>query len=77
MEKDRFHWPENRAEVIETGKACGLEPYAYLRFLFPKIPHAQTDEQYAVLLPQRLAPERAGACRSLRVVRQTLNFERE
>ena len=43
--------------LIETAKACGLEPYAYLRFLFTKIPHAQTDEEYAALLPQRLAPE--------------------
>jgi transposase len=43
--------------LIETAKACGLEPYAYLRFLFTKIPHAQTDEQYAALLPQKLAPE--------------------
>lgn len=43
--------------LIETAKACGLEPYAYLRFLFTKIPYAQTDEDYAALLPQRLAPE--------------------
>ncbi len=43
--------------LIETAKACRLEPYAYLRFLFTKIPYAQTDEDYAALLPQRLAPE--------------------
>jgi transposase len=43
--------------LIETAKACGLEPYAYLRFLFTKIPYVQTAEEYAALLPQRLVPE--------------------
>lgn len=43
--------------LIETAKSCGLEPYAYLRFLFEKIPHAQTAADYEALLPQRLSPQ--------------------
>jgi len=42
--------------LIETAKACGLEPYAYLRFLFEKIPHARSMEDYEALLPQKLTP---------------------
>ena len=44
--------------LIETAKACGLEPYRYLRFLFERLPYAQTRQDYAALLPQRLTPER-------------------
>jgi transposase len=43
--------------LIETAKSCGLEPYRYLRFLFEKLPHAQTQEDHEALLPQRLSPE--------------------
>jgi transposase len=43
--------------LIETAKACGLEPYHYLRHLFEKLPHAQTEEDYQALLPQRFTPE--------------------
>ena len=43
--------------LIETAKACGLEPYRYLRFLFEKLPQAQTVEDYEALLPQRTTPE--------------------
>jgi transposase len=42
--------------LIETAKACGLEPYAYLRYLFERLPSAQSTEDYQVLLPQRLNP---------------------
>jgi transposase len=42
---------------IETAKACGLEAYRYLRFLFEKIPYAQTEQDYRSLLPQNLTPE--------------------
>jgi transposase len=38
--------------LIETAKACGLEPYKYLRFIFEQIPHASTEAEYAALLPQ-------------------------
>ena len=43
--------------LIETAKACGLDPYQYLRFLFSKIPYAKTEEDYRALLPQNLTPE--------------------
>jgi len=43
--------------LIETAKACGLEPYQYLRFVFEKIPYAKTDQDYKALLPQNLSPD--------------------
>jgi len=43
--------------LIETAKACGLEPYQYLRFLFSKMPCARTGQDYRTLLPQNLTPE--------------------
>ena len=42
--------------LIETAKACGLEPYRYLRFLFEKIPYASTSADYKALLPQAVDP---------------------
>ncbi|MGO9016883.1 MAG: transposase domain-containing protein [Syntrophobacteraceae bacterium] len=42
---------------METAKACGLEAYQYLRLLFEKIPHAQTEQDYKSLLPRNLTPE--------------------
>ncbi|MDQ1278308.1 MAG: transposase [Thermodesulfobacteriota bacterium] len=44
--------------LIETAKACGLDPYRYLRLLFEKIPYARTEEDYRALLPQNFTPER-------------------
>ncbi len=40
--------------LIETAKANGLEPYAYLRHLFEKLPAAKTTEDFKALLPQYL-----------------------
>ena len=40
--------------LIETAKANGLEPYAYLRHLFEKLPLANTEEEFRLLLPQYL-----------------------
>ena len=37
--------------LIETAKANGLEPYAYLRYLFTELPKAETVEAIEVLLP--------------------------
>ena len=37
--------------LIETAKANGLEPHAYLRFIFEKLPTATTFEDYEALLP--------------------------
>jgi transposase len=40
--------------LIETAKANGLEPYAYLRYLFEKIPQVCNESDYLDLLPNRL-----------------------
>ncbi|MFV0437205.1 MAG: transposase domain-containing protein, partial [Desulfopila sp.] len=37
--------------VIETAKANGLEPHAYLHHIFKKLPTASTLEHYEALLP--------------------------
>ena len=37
--------------LIETAKACGLEPYWYLLYLFKKLPKAETEDDYRKLLP--------------------------
>jgi transposase len=41
----------NLYSLIETAKANGLEPYAYLRYLFEALPKAQTVEEIEALLP--------------------------
>lgn len=43
--------------LIETAKACGLEPYRYLRFLFEKLPYAKCEEEHRALLPQNVTAE--------------------
>jgi len=43
--------------LIETAKANNLEPYKYLRFLFEKIPFAESKEDFRALLPMNLNPE--------------------
>ena len=40
--------------LIETAKSNGLEPYAYLRYLFEQLPVAQTEADYLNLLPSRI-----------------------
>lgn len=42
--------------LIETDKACGLEPHRYLRFLFERLPYAGSDADYQALLPQAIDP---------------------
>jgi transposase len=37
--------------LVETAKANGLEPYAYLRRLFERLPYAKTVADYETLLP--------------------------
>ena len=46
----------NLYSLIETAKACGLEPYAYLRRVFTELPQAQTVEALEALLPGNLPP---------------------
>jgi transposase len=43
--------------LIETAKANGLEPYAYLRHIFEKLPLAQTEHDLKDLLPQNIDPD--------------------
>ena len=40
--------------LVETGKANGLEPWAYLNYLFEHYPRAKTAEQIQALLPHNL-----------------------
>ena len=42
--------------LIETAKANGLEPYAYLRYIFKKLPLAQTEQDLKDLLPYNIDP---------------------
>lgn len=41
----------NLYSLIETAKANGLEPYAYLRRVFTELPAATTVEDIEALLP--------------------------
>jgi hypothetical protein len=43
--------------LIETAKANGVEPYAYLRHIFKKLPLAQTGQDPKDLLPQNIDPD--------------------
>ena len=40
--------------LIETAKASGLEPWAYLNHLFEHLPGAKSPEAVAALLPHNL-----------------------
>jgi len=44
----------NLYSIIETAKANGLEPYAYLRYLFTELPKAETVDAIEALLPGNL-----------------------
>jgi len=44
----------NLYSLIETAKANGLEPYAYLRHLFAQLPEAETVDGIEALLPGNL-----------------------
>jgi transposase len=48
----------NLYSLIETAKANGLEPLAYLTMLFRDLPHAHRVEDYERLLPTRWTNER-------------------
>ncbi len=47
----------NLYSLIETAKANGLEPYAYLRYLFAILPKAQTVKEIEKLLPGNIQAE--------------------
>lgn len=40
--------------LIESAKANGLEPYKYLRFIFEKLPLAESKDDFRALLPDRV-----------------------
>jgi transposase len=41
----------NLYSLVETCKANGVEPHAYLTFLFERLPHLETVEDYEAVLP--------------------------
>lgn len=45
------HASANLYSLIETAKANGIEPYAYLRSIFTDLPRATSVEQIEALLP--------------------------
>ena len=47
----------NLYSLIETAKANGLEPYAYLRHMFTELPKAETVEAIEALLPGNLSKD--------------------
>ena len=52
----------NLYSLIETAKANGIEPYAYLKMLFTELPKARTVEDVEALLPvAQVSAERAAA----------------
>ncbi len=50
----------NLYSLIETAKANGLEPYAYLRHVFTELPKAQTVEAIEALLPGNIRKDQIG-----------------
>ena len=48
----------NLYSLIETAKANGLEPYAYLRYVFTELPKAETVDAIEALLPYNVDKER-------------------
>ena len=44
----------NLYSLVETAKANGIEPFAYFRFLFERIPTAECLEDFEALLPYRV-----------------------
>ncbi len=50
----------NLYSLIETAKANGLEPYAYLRFVFTHLPRAASIEHVEALLPWNVKPDDLG-----------------
>jgi len=44
----------NLYSLVKTCKANGVEPHAYLTFLFERLPHLRTVEDYEAMLPWNL-----------------------
>jgi len=43
--------------VIETAKQNGLNPHAYLHYIFSEVPKITEAQEWEALLPQNLDPE--------------------
>ncbi len=43
--------------LIETAKANGLEPYSYLLYLFDRLPHTRTTDEWRQLMPTNIMQE--------------------
>lgn len=54
--------------MIETAKACGHEPYWYLRYLFERLPLATAEADFLALLPQQVAPSATGSPKAAKAV---------
>jgi len=57
---DTVHGAKSSASLyglIETAKACGHEPYYYLRHVFTELPKAKSLADIETLLPFHLKPE--------------------
>ena len=52
------HASANLYSVVETAKANGIEPFAYLRLVFTELPRATTLADFEALLPRNLDRER-------------------
>ena len=48
----------NLYSLIETAKANGIEPFAYLRYVLTELPAATTLDEVEALLPRHVDPER-------------------
>ena len=46
----------NLYSLVSCARANGLEPYAYLRYLFEELPKASTAEALEALLPWNVKP---------------------
>ena len=44
-------WKSKWVFLVETAKANGVEPHAYLTHLFTQLPNAKTVEDFEALLP--------------------------
>jgi transposase len=49
--------------LVETAKANGLEPHAYLATVFDRLPHLTTVEEYEALLPWNIRAAQASSSR--------------
>ncbi|MGH8513399.1 MAG: transposase domain-containing protein, partial [Gammaproteobacteria bacterium] len=54
----------NLYSLIESAKACGHEPYYYLRHVFTELPKAKSLADIEAILPFNLVPEQISRSRA-------------